>query len=1065
MPPSSSETPTPDSTQILGANAARAQADSARLTATREALRANTLQDEAALVKSMLKNYPLSQREIGWIEAEGTRLVRDCRARGDDKSILDAFLQQFGLSNSEGVALMCLAEALLRVPDADTADELIAEKVLAGDWDDHLRASDSVFVNASTWALMLTGKVISLNPDMVQDAPSWLGGLVARAGEPVIRSAMQQAMRILGGEFVLGQTLNNAMSRAEGICSFDMLGEGARTEEAAQTYFDAYARAIEELAKEADGTSPESGHGISVKLSALHPRYDSLRTATGLPVVIERAKTLARMAAKANLNFTLDAEEAHRLDISLDLFTELAQDPETAGWQGLGLAVQCYSRRALDVMHWLVELAELTHRRFMVRLVKGAYWDTEIKRAQEMGLHSYPVFTRKLSTDLSYLSCARFVLNHPQQIYPQFATHNAHTVTAILAMTSTRNFEFQRLHGMGELLYSQAVAQFDDMPPVRVYAPVGAHKDLLAYLVRRLLENGANSSFVNRFLDQETPAEFLLRDPGRTLKNLPSLTHPDILPPAQLFGDARPNSPGVDLFDTNAGQELFAAVRDWQDNQWQAGPIISGDLIRDSANTRDVLNPANLNVVVGSVAEADLSQVDQAMTNAGRAQPDWDALGGAPRAAILQRMADLLIENRSELLALLQCEAGKTIDDALAEVREAEDFCRYYAAQTAAEFAVPKTLPGPTGETNQLSLHGRGVFVCISPWNFPLAIFLGQVAAALAAGNSVVAKPADQTPLIATRCVQLLHASGVPGDVLALLPGPGSVIGAALVDHPLTAGVAMTGSTATAVRINRALAAKDGPIVPLIAETGGQNAMFVDSTALPEQVTDDLVQSSFLSAGQRCSAVRVLFVQQEVADAQIEMLKGAMDELLIGDPAHPATDVGPIIDDEARQRLQAHITSAKAEGKLLHSADTQLPKAETGFHLAPALIELKHINELETEHFGPVLHVIRFQAEELQERLEDLRATGYGLTLGVHSRLNARAEHIFRSSLAGNLYVNRNTTGAVVGVQPFGGSGLSGTGPKAGGPHYLHRYCVERVYTDNVAASGGNTDLFRLTTA
>ena len=1038
---------------------------SEEMTSTRTALRANTLQDEVGLVTKMLKDYPLSQQQIGWIEAEGTRLVRDCRARGDDKSVLDAFLQQFGLSNSEGVALMCLAEALLRVPDADTADELIAEKVLAGDWDDHLRASDSVFVNASTWALMLTGRVISLNPDMVDDAPSWLGGLVARAGEPVIRSAMQQAMKILGGEFVLGQTLESAMQRADGICSFDMLGEGARTEEAAQKYYDAYAQAIEQLASKGPAKTPESGHGISVKLSALHPRYDSLRTKTGLPVVIERATTLARMAAKANLNFTLDAEEANRLDISLDLFAALARDPETEGWQGLGLAVQCYSRRALDVMHWLIALAKHSNRRFMVRLVKGAYWDTEIKHAQELGLDSYPVFTRKLATDLSYLSCARLVLDNEAQIYPQFATHNAHTVTAILAMTKSRNFEFQRLHGMGELLYSQAVEQFDTMPATRVYAPVGAHKDLLAYLVRRLLENGANSSFVNRFLDQQTPAEFLLRDPGRTLRNLPSLTHPDIPAPPKMYGAARQNSPGVDIFDTNAGAALFASISDWQDTQWKAGPIISGELLFDDADKRTSHNPANLSQAIGVVTDATPQRLDKAMTLAAAAQPAWDEFGGRERAAVLNRMADLLIENRSELLALLQREAGKTIDDALGEAREAEDFCRYYAAQAAAEFAQPQTLPGPTGEVNQLSLHGRGVFVCISPWNFPLAIFLGQIAAALAAGNSVVAKPADQTPLIATRCVQLLLAAGVPDNVLSLLPGPGSVIGAALVDHPLTAGVAMTGSTATAMRINRALAAKTGPIVPLIAETGGQNAMFVDSTALPEQVTDDLVQSAFISAGQRCSAVRVLYIQEDVADAQINMLIGAMDELLLGDPATYSTDIGPIIDEAARNRLQAHIDAMQASGNLLHQVSANHSRADASYHLAPALIELKTISDLKDEHFGPILHVIRFKAHELDERLQELKATGFGLTLGIHSRLNARAQRIFRSSLAGNVYVNRNTTGAVVGVQPFGGSGLSGTGPKAGGPHYLHRYAVERVYTEDVAASGGNTDLFRLTTA
>ena len=1038
------------------------------LSASRQTLRTHTLQDETALVQQMLANYPLSDEQVGRISADGTRLVRDCRRRGDDKSVLDAFLQEFGLSNSEGVALMCLAEALLRVPDADTADDLIAEKVLAGDWNEHLRASDSVFVNASTWALMLTGRVISLNPDMVNDAPSWLGGLVARAGEPVIRSAMQQAMRILGGEFVLGQTLPNALDRAEGICSFDMLGEGARTEAAAQNYFDAYAHAISTLARAGDSEqAPEHSHGISVKLSALHPKYDSLHQESGLPVVIERATQLARMAAKANLNFTLDAEEAARLDISLTLFEALARDPETAGWQGLGLAVQCYSRRALDTMHWLVALAEDSNRRFMVRLVKGAYWDTEIKRAQELGLASYPVFTRKLATDLSYLSCASYVLQHEAQIYPQFATHNAHTVTAILTMTERRNFEFQRLHGMGELLFDQSKSHFNTMPTVRVYAPVGAHKELLAYLVRRLLENGANSSFVNRFLDQDTPAEFLLRDPGRVLRNLPSLTHPDIPAPVDMYGAGRRNSAGIDIFDTQAHSALQQTLDSWRTHQWHAGSIVTGEL-QQAAEPVPTVSPANNSTALtdqtGWVSTAGEADVDPAMQRAADAQPAWDQLGGDARAVVLKRMADLLSENRAELMALLQREAGKTLDDALGEVREAEDFCRYYAAQAATEFAAPTLLPGPTGETNALSLHGRGVFVCISPWNFPLAIFVGQIAAALAAGNAVVAKPAEQTPLIATRAVQLLHASGVPSDVLALLIGPGSVIGAALVAHPLTAGVAMTGSTGTAQRINRVLAAKDGPIVPLIAETGGQNALFVDSTALPEQVIDDVVRSAYLSAGQRCSAVRVLYVQDDVADTVLTMLKGAMDQLTLGDPWQHSTDVGPIIDHAARTSLAEHIETMRDNGQLLHQPAEPATLNSTNF-LAPALIELTHIAELDREHFGPVLHVIRFAADELERCLQELRATGFGLTLGIHSRLNARAEKIFNASLAGNVYVNRNTTGAVVGVQPFGGSGLSGTGPKAGGPHYLHRYAVERVYTVNVAASGGNTDLFRLTTA
>ena len=1030
------------------------------LTETRRHIRESTLRDEATLVQQMLDDYPLSANQIARITDQGTQLVRDCRARGDDKSVLDAFLQQFGLSNSEGVALMCLAEALLRVPDADTADELIAEKVLAGDWDDHLRASDSVFVNASTWALMLTGRVISLNPDVVDDAPSWLGGLVARAGEPVIRAAMQQAMRILGGEFVLGQTLPRALERADGMCSFDMLGEGARTEAAAQRYFDAYAQAIQALANEGAIANPEEGHGISVKLSALHPRYDALHQEHALPAVIDRALQLAQMAAKANLNFTLDAEEAARLDISLTLFEALARHDSLRGWNGLGLAVQCYSRRALPVMQWLVELAKDTNRRFMVRLVKGAYWDSELKRAQELGLASYPVFTRKLATDLSYLSCARFVLQHETEIYPQFATHNAHTVTAILNMTERRNFEFQRLHGMGELLYDQAAQQFADMPPVRVYAPVGAHKELLAYLVRRLLENGANSSFVNRFLDGDTPADYLLRDPGRTLRSLPTLTHPDIPAPAALYGESRRNSAGIDIFDTEANRELRRGLEDWREHQWHAAPLIGSEVV-SAGEPACTFNPASQEDQTGSVTQAGADLVERAMTLAAAAQPAWNAVGHAERSAVIRRMADLLVENRYEFIALLQREAGKTIDDAIGEVREAEDFCRYYAAQARDEFAHPTVLPGPTGETNVLTLHGRGVFVCISPWNFPLAIFLGQISAALVMGNAVVAKPAEQTPLIAARTVQLMHAAGVPGDVLALLPGPGSVVGAALVEHPATAGVAMTGGTATAQRINRALAAKPGPIVPLIAETGGQNAMFVDSTALPEQVVDDLVRSAFLSAGQRCSAVRVVFLQEEIADTMLTMLRGAMDELIVANPWQHATDIGPIIDTDARDRLLSHISAMADQGRLLHSEVEPQP----GSFLAPALIELPSISELSQEHFGPILHVVRFKLEDLDVHLQALAATGYGLTLGIHSRLNARAQHIFEQSLAGNTYVNRNTTGAVVGVQPFGGSGLSGTGPKAGGPHYLQRFAAERVFTDNVAASGGNTELFRLTTA
>ncbi len=991
-------------------------------------------------------------------------LVEGARSRRDERPFLDAFLQEFGLSNQEGIALMCIAEALLRIPDDATADRLIAEQLKTGDWSSHAGKSESLFVNASTWGLMLTGGILELDPAIKNDAPGWIRRLTRKAGEPLVRLAVRRAMKIIGGEFVVGRSIEEALERSAreadvGLCSFDMLGEGARTLKDAERYLESYEHAIEVIGRQGTGRLPHERSSISIKLSALEPRYALLQKDRVMARLVPKTIALARRAAVAGIQLTIDAEEADRLDLSLDVIEALVRDEKTKDWPGLGLAVQAYSKRALDVIDWVAAIAREAGRRMTVRLVKGAYWDSEIKRSQERGLEGYPVYTRKITTDVSYLACAGRLLKHTDVIFPQFATHNAHSIAAVLELAPRGAlYEFQRLHGMGRLLYAEAARRIEDFPPVRVYAPVGEHKDLLAYLVRRLLENGANTSFVNRFMDEQVPVLEIVRDPVAELERLDVYTHPRLPTPVALYSDRR-NSVGLDLGNPQTLEAVRVGLASRRSLEHVAGPLIDGVLLPGTAHR--VANPADRRDTVGSSREASGAEIGHAFEAAGRAYPAWDARGGVARAECLDRAAALLEKSRLDFYELLIREAGKILPDAIAEVREATDFCRYYAVRAREEFAHGKRLEGPTGELNELSLHGRGVFACISPWNFPLAIFAGQVTAALAAGNAVVAKPAEPTPLIAARFVTLLHEAGVPPEVLQLTPAAGRTFGEAAFAHPALAGVAITGSTATALTVNRMLAARNGPIVPLIAETGGMNAMLVDSTALPEQVVDDVITSAFMSAGQRCSALRLLFLQEEVADGVLEMIAGAMDELLIGDPALFETDVGPVITPAARDALDRHIERMRREARIVKACRLDESHAHGSF-VAPHLIELHDSSQLTREEFGPILHVVRYSSNHLDKVLAAIRATQYGLTLGVQTRLESFWREVFEGTFIGNTYVNRNMIGAVVGVQPFGGSGLSGTGPKAGGPHYVARFASERTLTVNTTATGGNTALLNL---
>ena len=1031
-------------------------------------INARYLADESEVVNDLVTLAQCLPGQCRRIENRAVRLVEIMRRDRAEKSGLDAFLHAYDLSSAEGVALMCLAEALLRIPDAQTADLLIADRLGAGDWAKHLGASESLFVNASTWGLMLTGRLISADEIGCDNPAAFIRSLVARLGEPVVRAAMTQAMRIMGRQFVMGRDIDEALQRATETdqaryrFSFDMLGEAALTAVDAEQYFHAYRGAIEAVgASDPQPADVLNRHGVSVKLSALSPRFEFEQLDNVMREVVPRLVELVTLAQRLDVPMTVDAEEAHRLELTLAVFEAVHLGSGLGEWPGFGAVVQAYQRRALPVIDWLAGLSARTGRRIPVRLVKGAYWDTEIKRAQEQGLVSYPVFTRKTNTDISYLACARTLIEKRDCLFAQFATHNAHTVAYILETAPAGYaFEFQRLHGMGEALYDHVIDA--DRPDVacRVYAPVGRHADLLPYLVRRLLENGANTSFINRIVQEDIPAIELVRDPVGRLRGFETIANPRIPAPPDLYGRQRKNSAGLNLFDGAVLRGLAGEMSEALRQKHRAQPVVDGQKL--SGHSRPAISPADRRQRIGQVVYTTPNQVTAAIDVAARGFGAWNATAVAVRAGILRKAAELYEIHRPELVALCVAEAGKCIPDAIAEIREAVDFLRFYAAEAERLMADPIELPGPTGESNELSLEGRGVFACISPWNFPLAIFTGQIAAALVTGNTVLAKPAEQTSLVAARAVELLFEAGVPGDVLQFIPGEGAEAGARMVADGRLAGVVFTGSTETARSINRALASREGPLATLIAETGGQNVMVVDSSALPEQVVKDVVHSAFNSAGQRCSALRVLLLQEEIADPVLRLLAGHIAELKVGDPSRLDTDIGPVIDPAARDALRAHRLEITASGTVVCECPLP-PGLEQGCFFAPIAIEIPEISIIKKENFGPILHIVRFRHEALHQVLEAVAATGYGLTFGIQSRIEGRTRAVCKRVYAGNVYVNRNMIGAVVGVQPFGGLGLSGTGPKAGGPHYLLRLVAERTISVNTAAVGGNAHLLTLT--
>jgi RHH-type proline utilization regulon transcriptional repressor/proline dehydrogenase/delta 1-pyrroline-5-carboxylate dehydrogenase len=1048
--------------------------------AARARLTAAYSRDETEAVNELIAQAELPPAERDLVLARATELVARVRAKKHEQTAVESFMREYDLSSEEGVLLMCVAEALLRIPDKTTADKLISDKLGEANWESHLGKSDSVLVNAGTWGLMLTGRLVTLADETQRNFMGALKRLIGRSGEPVIRLAVRQAMRIMGHQFVMGRTIKEALDRADEKenrvyrYSYDMLGEAALTQPDAERYHRAYKDAIAALGKRAPFKDVLDAPSISIKLSALHPRYEVAKRERVHAELTPKLLELAQLAKKNGIGLTVDAEEADRLELSLEIIAAVHADKSLDGWNGYGLAVQAYQKRAPFVIDWLAQQAKKVGRRFCVRLVKGAYWDSEVKRAQEGGFAGYPVYTRKPNTDVSYLACARSLFDYGDAFYPAFATHNAHTIAAIHHMARGRPFEFQRLHGMGTDLYAEVMGPNNLNVPCRVYAPVGSHEDLLPYLVRRLLENGANTSFVNRIVDDSLPIKDLVADPVDVVRAFPTKPHPRIPQPIALYEQAgdgshsassqnssspsRKNSMGVNFGNDNELNALADAVAKVSTN-WNATPLVPG--AKSGEPLQDVTNPSDRRVKIGTKQQADAATIARALTNATAAQPDWDHLPAASRAKILEHAADLLEQRRAEFVALCVREAGKTLPAAISEVREAADMCRYYAAMARKLMGNPEALPGPTGESNQLSLHGRGVFVCISPWNFPLAIFTGQVAAALVTGNAVIAKPADQTVLIGHAAVKLLHEAGVPEAVLQFLPAKGSMIGNTLLTKSEVSGVCMTGSTETAWTINRTLAARNSPIAALIAETGGQNALIADSSALPEQLVKDVIASAFDSAGQRCSAARVLFVQEDIADKVIAMLSGAMDELKVGDPALLSTDVGPVIDEPSRKGLADHAARMEKEAKLIKQVPLG-PDCANGTFFAPRAFELKSLSQLTHEVFGPVLHVLRWKADQLDTVIDAINATGFGLTLGIHSRIDSTIAHISQRAKVGNCYVNRNQIGAVVGVQPFGGENLSGTGPKAGGPHYLLRFVTERTLTINTTAAGGNASLLTL---
>ena len=993
------------------------------LTQRRQAIRENYLADEYEVIHRLIADANLSQAEREAFSARAAELVRSVRSSARP-TIMEKFLAEYGLTTKEGVALMCLAEALLRVPDTLTIHDLIEDKITSGNWGAHVGKASSSLINTTTIALLMTSNL--LKDSERQSVGETLRKLVKRLGEPVVRKVAAQAMKEMGRQFVLGRDIEEAQDRARSYMergytySYDMLGEAARTDADAERYYRAYATAIDSISKNCQG-DVRTNPGISVKLSALLARYEYGQKERVMNELVPRALDLAKKAAAANMGFNIDAEEQDRLDLSLDVIEAILSDPALKDWDGFGVVVQAFGKRASQTLDWLYALAQKLDRRIMVRLVKGAYWDAEIKRAQVMGLDGFPVFTRKACSDVSYLACIRKLLGMTDRIYPQFATHNAHSVSAVLELAKDLDrskFEFQRLHGMGESLHDQVLR--DSGVPCRIYAPVGAHKDLLAYLVRRLLENGANSSFVNQIVDTRITPEQIARDPIQIVLDLGrDISSKAIVPPARIFGDQRRNSKGWDITDPVTVAEIEAGRGRFRDHQWQGGPMLAVDA--GSSDVHEVRNPANPDDLVGHITFTSEADIDAALDAARTGFERWSAVPVEERAALVRKVGDLYEQHAHELFALTTREAGKSLLDAVAEIREAVDFAMFYANEAV---------------RYQYAGESRGVICCISPWNFPLAIFTGQILANLAAGNAVVAKPAEQTSLLACRAVELMYQAGIPRDAIQLLPGTGATVGAALTADGRVNGVCFTGSTATAQRINKVMAEHMEPDAPLVAETGGLNAMIVDSTALPEQVVRDVLASSFQSAGQRCSALRMLYVQKDIADHLLEMLYGAMDELSIGDPWLLSTDVGPVIDETARKKITEHCRKFEQQGKLLKKLDVP----ERGLFVSPAVLKVSGIEELEEEIFGPVLHVATFEAKDIDKVVDAVNAKGYGLTFGIHSRVDRRIEHIVSRIRVGNTYVNRNQIGAIVGSQPFGGEGLSGTGPKAGGPQYVRRF-------------------------
>ncbi|MBE8214726.1 MAG: bifunctional proline dehydrogenase/L-glutamate gamma-semialdehyde dehydrogenase PutA [Endozoicomonadaceae bacterium] len=1018
--------------------------------------------DEKKYIQELIEVHeklPNLAQNIQEINQKASQLIQDVRNKNQGLTLIDALMQQYSLNTEEGILLMCLAESLIRIPDIATIDALIKDCLSRTDWSKHLQKSDSFLVNAATWGLLISNKLLtSLTP---HKSNGLLNQLTSRLSEPVIRKAITHAMKILGNHFVLGQTIETALENAKPYFeknytySFDMLGEAAITASDAARYQAQYAHAIQKIGQYNQNKSISNPASISIKLSALHPRYEPSQSTRIIQELTNSLLDLIQIARLNHTHLTIDAEESDRLELSLKIFENCLKHPLCQGWNGLGLAVQAYSKRALAILLWIYTLGKTYNITIAVRLVKGAYWDTEIKKSQELGEKNYSVFRNKDYVDLHYLTCARFMLQPDinPYIFPQIASHNPVTLVSILAMSSPDStFELQRLHGMGEILHQ--LLSDKEKKQLRIYAPVGYHKELLPYLVRRLLENGANSSFVNQISDLHIAPHVLAEHP---IQKIDLTMEPAIPLPEALFID-RKNSTGINIAIDHHWQNIQEALCTFRKKEWVGRPMLHEQLDNHEHTSNSVYNPANITDVVGYCQWSYTHQIESALQAAHQGFMIWNQVDLTIRAKHINQLADLLEKNRNELIALCQREAGKTMQDAIDEIREAIDFCRYYTVQAFNLFSKPIQLPGPTGEKNTLYVQGRGVFLCISPWNFPLAIFLGQITAALITGNTVIAKPAEQTGLIATRAIELAWEAGIPSYALQLLPGSGEEIGQQILPDDRLSGVSFTGSTHTAKIINKILAKRSGTIIPFIAETGGQNAMIVDSTALPEQVIQDIIRSSFSSCGQRCSALRVLFIQEDVADHMIQSLTGAMQELVVGDPKNRETDIGPVIDQQALTALKQHIHNIKKISHILSQTPFSDQKT-TGYFIQPTVIEIDHISRLKSEHFGPILHLIRFRKENIKQVITDINSTNFGLTFSIHSRNEAFIQDITQQIKAGNIYVNRNQIGAIVGVQPFGGMNLSGTGPKAGGPHTLYRYIHEKHYSINTTAIGGNISL------